>query len=206
MFAVLSAIIVILIIAYLALEFQVLGPIRSIHATINRRKSGDATARVSLSTTDEIAAVARTLNETLDNEDAQGRKLSQINDQLTQAALRAATTNIAKLRADERKLRQIPVNLLTNSIKFTKPGETVKIRAWCRRQSGFVFQIIDSGIGIAPEDIPKALSQFGQVESDLNRKYDGTGLGLPLTKALVELQPGLTPIAAPRRYCRHRPS
>ena len=56
--------------------------------------------------------------------------------------------------------------------------------------SGFVIQVADTGIGIAPEDISKALAQFGQVDSDLNRKYEGTGLGLPLTKALVELHGG----------------
>ena len=56
--------------------------------------------------------------------------------------------------------------------------------------SGYVFQIVDTGIGIAPEDIPKALSRFGQVDADLNRQYEGTGLGLPLTKALVEQHGG----------------
>ena len=53
-------------------------------------------------------------------------------------------------------------------------------------ETGYVFQITDTGIGIAPEDIPKALSRFGQVDADLSRQYGGTGLGLPLTKALVE--------------------
>ena len=57
-------------------------------------------------------------------------------------------------------------------------------------ESGHVFQVIDSGIGIALKDIPKALSQFGQVDSALNRQYEGTGLGLPLTKSLVELHSG----------------
>ncbi len=57
--------------------------------------------------------------------------------------------------------------------------------------SGYVFQIVDTGIGIESEDIPKALSQFGQVDSDLNRQYEGTGLGLPLTKALVEQHGGI---------------
>ena len=94
------------------------------------------------------------------------------------------------LRADERKLKQILVNLLSNAIKFSDAGGEVALRAWCRMGSGHVFQIIDTGIGIAPEDIPKALSQFGQVDGDLNRQYEGTGLGLPLTKALVELHGG----------------
>ena len=98
--------------------------------------------------------------------------------------------DLPSLCADERKLKQILVNLLTNAIKFTDAGGKVTLRAWCRGDSGFVFQIIDTGIGIAAEDIPKALSQFGQVDSDLDRQYEGTGLGLPLTKALVELHGG----------------
>ena len=94
------------------------------------------------------------------------------------------------LCADERKVRQILTNLLSNAIKFTEPGGKVTLSVWYRADSGVVFQIADTGIGIAPEDIPKALTRFGQVDSDLNRKYEGTGLGLPLTKALVELHGG----------------
>ncbi len=95
------------------------------------------------------------------------------------------------LRADERKLKQILVNLLSNAVKFTDAGGVVTLKAWCRMDSGYVFQIADTGIGIAPEDIPKALSRFGQVDADLNRQYEGTGLGLPLTKALVEQHGGV---------------
>lgn len=94
------------------------------------------------------------------------------------------------LSADGRKLKQILVNLLSNAIKFTDRGGKVTFRAACGPDSGFLFEIADTGIGIAAEDIPKALSQFGQVDSDLNRKYEGTGLGLPLTKALVDLHGG----------------
>ncbi len=95
------------------------------------------------------------------------------------------------LRADVRKLKQILVNLLSNAVKFTDAGGEVTLGAWCRMDSGYVFQIIDTGIGIAPEDIPKALSRFGQVDGDLDRQYEGTGLGLPLTRALVELHGGV---------------
>ncbi len=94
------------------------------------------------------------------------------------------------LRADERKLKQILVNLLSNAIKFTDAGGEVALWAWCRMDSGYVFQVVDTGIGITPEDIPKALSRFGQVDGDLNRQHEGTGLGLPLTKALVEQHGG----------------
>ena len=53
-----------------------------------------------------------------------------------------------------------------------------------------MFQVADTGIGIALDDIPKALAPFSQIDGDLNRKYEGTGLGLPLTKALAELHGG----------------
>ena len=98
--------------------------------------------------------------------------------------------NLPVLRADERKLKQILLNLLTNAIKFTRAGGTVTLRARCSVESGCVLEVVDSGIGITPEDIPKALSQFGQVDSTLGRKQEGTGLGLPLTKALVEMHDG----------------
>ena len=93
------------------------------------------------------------------------------------------------LMADKRKLKQILVNLLSNGIKFTEAGGTVVLKVWCRG-GGYVFQVCDTGIGMALEDIPKALSPFGQIDSALDRKYEGTGLGLPLTKALVELHGG----------------
>ena len=92
--------------------------------------------------------------------------------------------------ADERKLKQILVNLMTNAIKFTDTGGQVTLRCSCGPAEGHVFEVSDTGIGIAAEDIPKALSQFGQVDSAINRKHDGTGLGLPLTKALVEMHGG----------------
>jgi PAS domain S-box-containing protein len=94
------------------------------------------------------------------------------------------------LRADKRKLKQILVNLLTNAIKFTEAGGEVRVETRCRPESGWEFEIVDTGIGMAAEDFPKALSQFGQVDSDLDRPYEGTGLGLPLTKALSELHGG----------------
>ena len=100
------------------------------------------------------------------------------------------------IRIDPRKLKQILVNLVVNGIKFTAPGGRVSLKAWFRRQSGFVFQIADTGIGIAPADIPKALTPFGQVDSRPNQKYQGTGLGLPLTKRLVEMQAGSLDLAS----------
>jgi signal transduction histidine kinase len=98
--------------------------------------------------------------------------------------------HLPALRADVRKLKQILVNLLSNAIKFTESGGQVTLSTWCQRDSGHVFEVVDTGIGIEAKDIPKALSRFGQVDGDLNRQYQGTGLGLPLSKALVELHGG----------------
>ena len=93
------------------------------------------------------------------------------------------------LRADARKLRQILLNLLSNAIKFTPSGGQVRVAARAS-ESGFTFTVADNGIGIADQDIPTALAPFGQVDSRLARRYDGTGLGLPLSKRLIELHGG----------------
>ena len=97
---------------------------------------------------------------------------------------------LPELRGDRRKLSQILVNLLSNGIKFTPAGGRVSLRVWCSAHDGHVFQIADTGIGITPEEIPKALAPFQQIDSRLSRQHAGTGLGLPLTKALVELHGG----------------
>ena len=101
-----------------------------------------------------------------------------------------AASDLPALYADERKLKQILINLLSNAVKFTPSGGKVVIRIWSHSDDGYVFQIADTGIGIALHDIPKALAPFSQIDGDLNRKYEGTGLGLSLTKSLVELHGG----------------
>jgi len=98
--------------------------------------------------------------------------------------------NLPLLRADDRRLKQIFVNLLTNAIKFTPPGGQVAVKAWCSAHSGYVFQVSDNGLGMALADIPKALTPFHQLDNALTRKNDGAGIGLPLTKALAEAHGG----------------
>ncbi len=98
--------------------------------------------------------------------------------------------DLPPLWADTRKLKQVLVNLLSNAVKFTPPGGRVALRVSCDPDQGYLFQVEDTGIGIAPEDIPKALAAFQQIDSELNRKYEGTGLGLPLAKAFVEQHGG----------------
>lgn len=99
-----------------------------------------------------------------------------------------------KLLADERKIKQILVNILSNAIKFTRAGGDVTLSIRYDSASGFTFRIEDNGIGMTPREVEKALLKFGQIDSDLNRKYDGTGLGLPLSRALTELHGGILEI------------
>jgi CheY-like chemotaxis protein len=93
------------------------------------------------------------------------------------------------IAADQRKLKQILYNLLSNAIKFTPAGGTVSISA--RRDGDFIeITMADSGIGIRDEDIPKLFQPFTQLESVFTKEYEGTGLGLALTRQLVELHGG----------------
>lgn len=95
------------------------------------------------------------------------------------------------IKVDPRRLKQAIINLLSNSLKFTREGGSIKINVSKNIEKRKIYiRIIDTGIGIAEKDIPKALSSFGQVDNSLSRKYEGTGLGLPLTKKLIELMNG----------------
>ncbi|MDP7602430.1 MAG: PAS domain-containing sensor histidine kinase [Alphaproteobacteria bacterium] len=98
--------------------------------------------------------------------------------------------DLPALRADRRMVKQILLNLLSNAIKFSHRGGTVTVAGAIDGTRGLSLSVSDRGIGIAAPDIPKAMANFGQVESALDRKYEGTGLGLPLVKSLVELHGG----------------
>jgi len=94
------------------------------------------------------------------------------------------------IRVDERAFKQIVLNLLSNAVKFTPPGGRVSVDARVDDGGRFVIEVSDNGIGIAAEDISKAMMPFGQVENLLTREQQGTGLGLPLVNSLVEQQDG----------------
>lgn len=97
---------------------------------------------------------------------------------------------LPRFRGDGTKLKQILLNLLTNAITFTSEGGQVDVALGTCPKGGLLLVIADNGIGIAPDDIPKAMAPFGQVDSSISRRYPGTGLGLPLTKKLTELHGG----------------
>lgn len=93
--------------------------------------------------------------------------------------------------ADQKRLKQVILNLLSNAVKFTPEGGQVTLKVWKDiASSAAVVEVKDSGVGMAPQDLARALAPFGQVDNKLSRRYEGTGLGLPLTKKLVELMKG----------------
>jgi signal transduction histidine kinase len=94
------------------------------------------------------------------------------------------------LRADGRRLKQILLNLMSNAVKFTPSGGQVIVRATIAEGGGLKVAVTDTGIGIAAHDLAKALQPFGQIDSRMTRKYQGTGLGLPLVKSMIELHGG----------------
>ena len=92
---------------------------------------------------------------------------------------------------DAKKLKQVLLNLLSNAVKFTPAGGEVRCHAWMDALKGeLTIEVRDTGIGIAPKDISRVMTPFGQVDSALSRKYEGTGLGLPLSKKFVESMGG----------------
>jgi signal transduction histidine kinase/HAMP domain-containing protein len=98
-------------------------------------------------------------------------------------------SGLARVDGDATRLRQVVLNLLSNAIKFTPAGGRVVV---AMKHVGEVLElsVSDTGIGMKPEDIPKALEPFNQVDAEIARKYGGTGLGLPLSKLFVELHGG----------------
>ena len=99
------------------------------------------------------------------------------------------------LLADRRACRQILLNLLSNAAKFTEAGGTVMISAR-EGQGGIVIEVADTGIGISADDLPRLGTPFVQADADINRRYEGTGLGLSVVKGLVHLHGGTLSIAS----------
>lgn len=93
-------------------------------------------------------------------------------------------------RGDSIKLRQIFTNIISNAIKFTGRGGTVTIDAMRTNTGGVAILIRDTGVGMSPDEVAVALTPFGQVDGGRTRWREGTGLGLPIAKALVDLHGG----------------
>ena len=111
---------------------------------------------------------------------------------------RAATAGVAlniepttlEVSGDELRLEQVLLNLASNAVKFTPSGGNVRIAAALGPEGQVSISVADTGIGMAADEIPRALQPFGQIDNSMTRPHGGTGLGLPLAKRLVELHGG----------------
>jgi signal transduction histidine kinase len=104
-------------------------------------------------------------------------------------ALHLAPLPAIALKGDERRLRQCVVNLLANAIKFA-PGGEVTLSARIVAGGGIEIQVADNGCGIPPDQLEQVFQPFHQVENELSRSTNGTGLGLPLSRTLAERHGG----------------
>jgi len=98
-------------------------------------------------------------------------------------------SDFSQINADPIRLKQIILNLMSNGVKFTEHG-SITVEVEIDPGVGIVIRVRDTGIGIAKEDIAEAFTLFGQVDSALSRKFEGTGLGLPLSRSLAQLHGG----------------
>ena len=101
-----------------------------------------------------------------------------------------------RLLAVERMIRQIMINILGNAIKFTPAGGSVTISCADTDHGGYAVIVQDTGIGMTEKEVEQALTPFGQVQNKLTAKHNGTGLGLPLAKAMLELHGGTLAISS----------
>ena len=98
--------------------------------------------------------------------------------------------NVSIIMGDPTRMKQILVNLLSNSVKFTEPDGSIHVEVCGTQEGGIRISVIDTGIGIADEHISHVMSQFGQIASSYNRDHQGTGLGLSLVRLLTHAHDG----------------
>ena len=108
--------------------------------------------------------------------------------------------DIPLIYADPRRVKQVILNLLSNAVKFTQEGGEVSVSSWLNDDGSVAIATDDTGVGMNAKEIEKALSKFGQVDSGLDRKHEGTGLGLPLTTGLMERHGGTLEIKSKKGH------
>lgn len=106
--------------------------------------------------------------------------------------------NLPPVRGDAAKLQQVFGNLISNAVRFTPAGGSVVVEARALENGGVVVLVRDTGLGMSREEIALALTPFAQVDASRSRWREGTGLGLPIAKALVQLHGGRLDIRSAR--------
>jgi PAS domain S-box-containing protein len=125
------------------------------------------------------------------------RMIKQVAQKKNLRVIESFQMNVPSMQADERRLKQILVNLLSNAVKFTPEGGQVGLEVTTNTEHNQVyFTVWDTGIGIAPEHLERLFKPFSQIDGGLNRRHDGTGLGLSLVMRLAEMHGGSVAVAS----------
>lgn len=119
------------------------------------------------------------------------RRMVALQAEAKSIAIEIARGAKPRVKADRQLLRQAVLNVLANAVKFTPQGGRVDLHVGQEADSSVAVIVRDTGIGMRAEDIPRAFEPFAQVDADLDRRFEGTGLGLPLAKRYVEKHGGL---------------
>ncbi len=131
--------------------------------------------------------------------DAIDDSLTNFNRPISESGLNVVCNippDLPVIEGDEQKLRQVFTNLVGNSVKFTPPGGSITIDAHYIPRGDIVVAVRDTGVGMTEEEIRVALAPFGQVDASRSRWREGSGLGLPIAKALIELHGGTISISS----------
>jgi len=112
-----------------------------------------------------------------------------------QVAIKAPAEDVV-LSADERAIKQIVLNLLSNAVKFSKENGAVEVRVALDQAGGLLLEFEDNGIGMTEDDLDRVMQPFAQANGGIARSHGGTGLGLPITKGLVEAHGGTLSISS----------
>ncbi len=129
------------------------------------------------------------------------RSLAQVRLALENKGLKLEVriaNDLPRVRADPIRFNQVLINLLSNAIKFTPRGGRIVVGAECGVVGEIMCKVSDTGIGMSGDDLLVALEPFSQVETGLSKSHQGTGLGLPLAKRLIELHGGAMEIESAR--------
>ncbi len=125
------------------------------------------------------------------------RMIKQVAQKKNLRVIESFQMNVPSMQADERRLKQILVNLLSNAVKFTPEGGQIGLEVTTDTEHNQVyFTVWDTGIGIAPEHLERLFKPFSQIDGGLNRRHDGTGLGLSLVMRLAEMHGGSVAVAS----------
>ena len=101
-----------------------------------------------------------------------------------------------EVNCDDVRLKQVFINVLSNAVKFTPAGGHIEISAALEQDGGLCIAIKDSGIGMTEAEIEAAFEKFRQIDNSLTKRFQGTGLGLPLAKQLIELHGGTIEVSS----------